>query len=229
MAISGSPTTSSRCWLSRLDGVERVALHRVVHAARVGQVQHRLAAAAERHALVDGGQEAAAPVGVAAAGPLLAGVEDDEARQIARLAAQPVGHPGAEARPAELLRAGVHQDLRRRVVEGVGHHRFDDGDVVRHAGQVRQQLGQFGAALAVPGELELRPQQLRVGVDERGPVAFEQFGRRQRAVVLGQLRLVVEQLQMAGRTGHEQEDDALGPAPDDAVVWAPADRHGQPA
>ena len=60
-------------------------------------------------------------------------------------------------------------------------------------------------------ELELRPHQLRVRIDERGPIALEQLGRRQRAVVLHELRLVVEQLQMARRPGHEQEDDILRP------------------
>ena len=75
---------------------------------------------------------------------------------------------------------------------------------------VRQQFRQFRAALAVLGELELRPEQLRVRIDERGAIALEQIGRRQRAVELGELRLVVEQLQMARRAGHEEEDDALG-------------------
>ena len=70
VAISGSPTSSSRIWLSCLDASR--ASRAAVSAStprRVGEVQDRVAAAAELHALVDGGQEAAAPVGVAAAGP----------------------------------------------------------------------------------------------------------------------------------------------------------------
>ena len=90
VAISGSPTSSSRSWLSLLDGVERVALELGVDAARVGEIQDRIAAGAELDALVDRRQKAAAPVGVAAAGPLLAGAEDDEAGQVLRLAAQAV-------------------------------------------------------------------------------------------------------------------------------------------
>ncbi len=54
------------------DGVELVALELVVDAARVGEIQHRVAAGPELDALVDGRQEAAAPVRVAAAGPLVA-------------------------------------------------------------------------------------------------------------------------------------------------------------
>ena len=87
------------------------------------------------------------------------------------------------------------------------------------SGQMRQQLRQLGAALAVLGELELRPQQLRVRIDERGPIALEQLGRRQRAVELRELRLVVEQLQVARRPGHEQEDDVLRPRPNAAAAW----------
>src|SRR5439155_18831169 len=59
-------------------------------------------------------------------------------------------------------------------------------------------------------ELELRSQQLRIRIDERRPITLEQIRRRQLAVPLRQLRLIVEQLQMARRAGHEQIDDALG-------------------
>src|SRR5262249_11648411 len=40
---------------------------------------------------------------------------------------------------------------------------------------------------------------------------LDEFRRRQRAIVLGQLGLVVEKLQMARRPRHEQEDNPLGP------------------
>ena len=210
MAISGSPTLLEPQLVERPDGVERVALEVGVDAAGVREVEHGIAAGAELDALVDRRQEAAAPVRVAAAGPLVARAEDDEAGQVLRLAAQAVGDPGAHARPAEDLRAGAHHDLPGRVVERVGDHPLDDGDVVDDRREVRQQLGELGAALAVPGELELGAEQLRVGLDERGAIALDQLRRRQRAVELGELRLVVEQLQVAGRAGHEEEQDPLG-------------------
>ena len=59
-------------------------------------------------------------------------------------------------------------------------------------------------------KLELRSEQGRIGIDERGAIAFEQFGRRKLAVAFGQFGLVVEQLQMARCAGLEQVDDALG-------------------
>src|SRR5205823_7895948 len=152
-------------------------------------IEHRVAARAEQDAVVRGGQEGAAPVGRAAAWALLAGAEDDEAWQVARLAAQAVSRPGAEAGPAELLRSGVHEYLGGRVIEGVGRHRLDNGDVVGAAGQVRQQFGQLDTAPAVAGELELRAKEGGVGPDESGPVALDELRGRQRAVVPGQGRL----------------------------------------
>ena len=73
-------------------------------------------------------------------GPFCAGAEDDERRQILRFAAEAIVTQDAHARPAELLLAGVHQELARRVIEGVRDHRLDDGDVVDDLGQVRQQV-----------------------------------------------------------------------------------------
>jgi hypothetical protein len=94
---------------------------------------------------------------------------------------------------------GEREDLRRGVVERVGVHRPHDRDVVDHRAEVREQLAEFGAGLAVLLELELRAEQLAVRVDERGPVVLEQLRRRQGAVELGELRLVVEQLEVGGR------------------------------
>ena len=79
----------------------------------VGEEQHRIALGAELDALVDGGQEAAAPARFAAVGLVLAREQHHEAGQVLVLAAQAVGEPRAHARPAENLVAGVHEDLRR--------------------------------------------------------------------------------------------------------------------
>src|SRR5208283_183836 len=147
---------------------------------------------AELDALVKSGQEAAAPIGIAAAGAFLAGGKDDETGQVLRLAAQAVGDPRADAGPAKDLRPGVHHDLARSVVERIRDHRADDGDIIDYLSQVREQLRQFRAALAVSGKLELRAEELGAGIDERGPVALDEIGRRQGTVELGQLRLVVE-------------------------------------
>ena len=138
MAISGSPAVSSRIRLSVLTASSESRCSSASTPARVREVEHRVAAGAELHALVDRGQEAAAPVRIAAAGPFLARAEDDEAGQVLRLAAQAIAGPGPDARPAEDRRAGAHHDLAGRMVEGVGDHRLDDRDVVDDRRQVRQ-------------------------------------------------------------------------------------------
>ena len=121
--------------------VQRIALQLRIDSARIRQVEHRIAGAPELHTLIDGGQEAAAPAGIAAAGALLAGAGHDESRQILRLAAQAVGDPGAHARPAELLRPRIHEELSGRVVECVGHHGLDYRHLVYDLGKMRNQLG----------------------------------------------------------------------------------------
>src|SRR3954447_73501 len=101
------------------DRVDGVALHLPVDAGRVRKKQYWLSAAAELDALIDGGQKSAAPIAVAAAGTFFAAGKNDEGRQVLGLAAEAIRDPGSHARAAEQLVAGVHQDLARRVVEGV--------------------------------------------------------------------------------------------------------------
>jgi hypothetical protein len=97
------------------------------------------------------------------------------------------------------------------VVEGIGRHASDDRQVIDHLGEMRQEFGEFGAAPAVPGELEFRPQQFALGIDERRPVTLQQFWRRQGAVKFRERRLVVEHLQVTRRPGHEEVDHPFGP------------------
>ena len=76
-------------------------------------------------------------------------VEDDKARQVVRLRAQAVKQPRAHARPALDDGAGVHEGVGRVVVDLLGVHRADDAQVVGHAGDVREQVGNFLPGLAV--------------------------------------------------------------------------------
>ena len=78
---------------------------------------------------------------------------------------------------------------------------------------VRQQVRDPGAALAVLLEFPLGAQQLRRLLGERVHEG-EALARHQRignrlAVVFLELRLVVEQFELAGPAGHEQVDDVL--------------------
>src|SRR6266511_1024905 len=108
------------------DRVEGVALKLLVNAAGVGEIQDRIADAAEQNALINRREKTGAPIGGPAAGTFGAGAEHDEGGQVLRLAAEAVAGPGAEAGPAKLLRARVHLHLSRRMVEGVRVHGLDD-------------------------------------------------------------------------------------------------------
>ena len=166
--------------------IKRVPLQFFVDAVRVRQVQDRIAAGAELHALVDSGKKSAAPAAIAAARTFRARTENDERREILRFRAQPIENPGAHARTSELHAARVHQQLARSVVERVRGHRFHQRDVVDDLRSVRQKLRKLSPALAGFVKLEFRSEQLRIRIDERGSVALQQFGWRKCSVELRQ-------------------------------------------
>ena len=86
----------------------------------------------------------------------------------------------------------------------------DDRDVVGDRGEVRQQLRQLGAGLAVLAERERRAEQTRRPFDEREPLPFrDEFRGDLLAVVLLQRRLAVEQVELRRRARHEEIDDVL--------------------
>ena len=76
--------------------------------------------------------------------------------------------------------------------------------------KMRQQLGNLLAAFAVPLKPILRAGQRHFAADEREPLAFQQLRRASLAVVLDQLRLVVEQIELRRRADHVQVDHVLG-------------------
>jgi hypothetical protein len=71
------------------------------------------------------------------------------------------------------------------MIELVGLHRVDETNFVGDLGQMRQPIRQPRARLAVLGELELRPQQLRHAADERESLPLK---KRLRAILAIELR-----------------------------------------
>ena len=194
------------------DGVDGLALARGGDALGVGEIEDRVAVAAERYALVRGREEARAPVDGATAGAARAGLEDDEAGEILRFAAEAVRDPRAHARAAELAGAGVHEQLRGRVIEQISGARFDECDVVDDAGRVREKIRDPRAALAVLGEGAARAEELRAvrAVHECEALAGDEgFGDRL-AVERDEARLVVEQVELTRAAGHEKINDVFG-------------------
>ena len=89
-------------------------------------------------------------------------------------------------------------------------HRLDDGQLVHDRRQVGKHFRKLCAALAVSLKGESRRHQAGVGTDEGIALVFHYLGRNRLAVEPPQRRLEVEEVKLAGRTGHEQEDDPPG-------------------
>ena len=153
--------------------IDRPMLSLASDARRAVEIQNRIALAAQRHALVDARQEPVRPKIRPAPRPARTRLQHHEAGQILALAAQAVGNPRADRRPTESRRAGLGQQLGRPVIEDVSLHRPHDGDVVGHAAQVRQQLRDFRARLAVSLELANRAQTFGVFLEESEPLALQ--------------------------------------------------------
>src|SRR5262249_59113094 len=111
-----------------------------------GQGEVAYAVGANDGALVARGQEAGLPGGLAA--EVLAGEHDDEAGQVAVVAAQAVVQPGAEAGPVADLRPGHGQVLGRRVDRTAVPATAEHADVIDVLADLGKQLGHGDAALA---------------------------------------------------------------------------------
>ena len=101
--------------------------------------------------------------------------------------------------------------MSRVVVDGLGDQRPDDTDLVGDASDVREQFADL-----LPRIAELLERILRGEAFERLPLELgdwhpgrERAGHRL-AVHIGQLRLVIQSLQVRRSAGHTEEDHPLG-------------------
>ena len=123
-----------------------------IHAVRIAEVEDRITLAVELDALELAGKEPAVPLARRNRlhlAPLARAEHHDVAGQFLRLDAETVTQPRADARPAEVHVAGVHENLPRRVVERIRGHRFHEAEVVANSREMRKQLGKF----RIDGEL----------------------------------------------------------------------------
>ena len=132
-----------------------------------------------------------------------------ERGQVLVRGAQPVTHPGPDARPGLVERTGVHPERGVVVVRVVGVHRANQGNVVGTLRDVGEEFADFNAALPAFLELPLWPLQEQLFV--AGAIArFGVVERHRLAVIGGELRLRVEGIDVRHAAGHEQEDDVRG-------------------
>ena len=129
--------------------------------------------------------------------------EDDVGRQVLAFASQGISQPRAEDGAAAGGPPRVEGVDRLPVVVDPRVHRADERDVVGHFRQPRHQLGQLHAALAALLELPRAGEQLGAGF--RGIVILDVAGEAL-AAALGQLRLGIEQVEVAGPPLHEDRD-----------------------
>ena len=101
----------------------------------------------------------------------------------------------------------IHHELAGMMVELRRVHRTHEAQVVRDGTDVRQQIAQFHAALAVLGELPRTREHLRTSL--RGVVVFD-FAGEFLAVVFVQCGLGVEQIHVARPALHKHGNHRLG-------------------
>ena len=200
-------------FVERIDRRHVRALSLARDAVWTGEIQNGIALRAELHALILRRQKAAAPLprrnGLRRAA-FAGGYHDDKARQILRLAAEPVGDPCAHARTARDLSACVHEHVRRVVVDRVRRHRAHEAEVVRHAAEMRQQLGKLHLALAVFCEAKHRSLAHQfLPLELRELLSLRERLRHRLPVHLRELWLVIKQLQLRRPARHREPDHAF--------------------
>ena len=96
------------------------------------------------------------------------------------------------------------------MIEGVGVHRTDKGQVVRTLTEFGEEFGEFHAALAAAVKLEVGGHDRCAGFDEG---KFEVLGHllgKGFAVILAEAGLRVEEFVLTGAAFHEHVNDVLG-------------------
>ena len=195
--------------------------------AGIVQVEDWFAGAAKFHALVARGKETGSPQAIVECLEVsfAAADHDDVGGHVGVVATEPVAKPRAHARFSGLLLAGVDEGDGRVVVDGLGVHRFDDGDVIDDAGGVREEFADPSAVLTVSFELEHRRDAgerfLLAGHPGEALPLADALGQL-RAVEFPHRRVVVEGVDVRGPAGEEQVDHPLG-------FWAKLGKFSGPA
>ena len=151
-----------------------------------------------------------------------------ESRQVLVGRAQSVCHPGAHRRPARQNRPGVHLAHRADVIQTVRPAGADD--VISSTCSAMFAYQSDTHMPLWPYCFQLRREAIRAlcaGAAGSLRGLADRIGDRL-AVELGEQRLGIEQIHLAGAAFHEKEDDGLGRRRDGAASWAAADRAAPP-
>ena len=196
--------------VERLQQVELLALLRIGDEFGMVEIDDRRIAGTEGSALVDGRQEAGAPVDRSAGWFAISVIKHDIGRQVGIGRTQRIGDPGAERGTARLHVAGVEFQDGNVVRRADGFAVLDEAELVGVLGDVRHEVGEPGAALAILLPGAVRGEQLadaalggRLDALQEGRGDFlsgeaDQFG------------LVVKEIERARRAVHMQPDHRFG-------------------
>ncbi len=165
------------------------------------QMQDRCIALPELRALISGFEEARAPV-FRPAYRFFAIQQYYEGGEIPVCAAQSVSNPGAHGRASGQDGAGIHLAHRADVIQAVRPAGADNGHLVDVLGHVGIPVGHPHAALPVLLEGALRAEQ-GIVAGAHGGDGLAERSRHGLAVHFGQLRLRVEDVDVAGAAFHE--------------------------
>ena len=106
----------------------------------------------------------------------------------------------------------LHHELAGMMVELRGMQTPDHAQVVRRGGEVREEIGEPHARLAVLLELAPGAQESGALLLQKGEAHLFEDGRiHSLATEFIELRFVVEEIYLRGRTGHEDKDAAFCP------------------
>lgn len=191
-------------------GLDAIMLELGADAGRVAQVEDGITLIAEEDALEIGGEEAAGPEGGAAAGAASGG-EDDVTWEVLGEGTEAIINPGAQGRPAEHGGTALHHELAGMMVELIGMHRSDEGDIVRARGDVREEIGEFDAGLSVALEgARAAHQDGGIFLDKSEANLFGERVGEFLAVEFIELGLGIKEIHLAWGTFHKDEDARFG-------------------
>ena len=181
----------------------------------VGEVEHRIGAGAELHALVAALEKAVAPEScVERLAALVLRDQDHERGKVAVQAAEAVADPRSHRRSAGDLRSGLEEGDRGVVVDRLGVHGSNHAQLVGDRRGVREQFAHPETIGPVLGELELgageRERRLVAAHAGESLAAAHRVGQFLAVAFLEQ-RLVIEEIELRRAATLHQVDDPLRP------------------
>lgn len=196
------------------EAVEHPAAIGLIYGFGVVEVEYRVFAAAELYTLMHGVEKTVRPqFGVYTLAVAFAfGEQYAEGGQVFIRAAEAVTQPSPHAGPIAHLRSGLEKSQGRIVVDGLGVQGSDEAQVICHLSSIGQQLAQPSPMLAVLLKGKFGARQWKFGLigrHAREPLAHADGCGEVLPVHFAQARLVVEEVQLGGRTVLEEIDDAL--------------------